>query len=342
MAILFRVDSSVRISSGHVYRTLSLARQVKLFAPNEEIIYICKDLPGNFNHLVEDEGFKVIKIPSDSTEEEDAQLTLTALKNHDSDLIIIDHYGLGKSYELMLRSAVKKIVVIDDLMSRKHECDILIDQNFRTNYLNCYEGLVPSFCKKFLGPQYSLLREQFYSLDSADKDIGHIQNILVFFSSGDPDGETLRFLKEIETISTSYHFKVLVSKGNQDLQSITSLKLKNCELHVNPADIASLMRTCDFFFGGSGSITWERMAIGLGGAIVILAENQRQISEELSRAGLQYYWGAAKDFDYTSLIWRLDQINRTDLEKFNQNRRSCKKLINKNYIREMVEELLKK
>lgn len=52
-------------------------------------------------------------------------------------------------------------MVIDDLANRKHDCDLLLDQNFYLDMNSRYEGLVPKHTKLLLGPKYALLREEF-------------------------------------------------------------------------------------------------------------------------------------------------------------------------------------
>ena len=47
--IIFRVDSSTQIGSGHLMRCLTLANQLKSKA---EILFISRNLVGNLNHLI--------------------------------------------------------------------------------------------------------------------------------------------------------------------------------------------------------------------------------------------------------------------------------------------------
>lgn len=47
------------------------------------------------------------------------------------------------------------------IADRPHDCDLLLDQNLYTAMESRYENLVPSTCKKLLGPKYALLRPEF-------------------------------------------------------------------------------------------------------------------------------------------------------------------------------------
>ena len=48
----------------------------------------------------------------------------------DIDWLIIDHYAIDEEWESRMRSICQHIMVIDDLANRKHDCDILLDQNY--------------------------------------------------------------------------------------------------------------------------------------------------------------------------------------------------------------------
>src|SRR5690554_1589336 len=76
-------------------------------------------------------------------------------------LLVVDHYALDTEWEKLLRPVADRIMVIDDLADRAHDCDILLDQNYYQNRERRYEGLVPPHCLQFLGPGFALLRPEF-------------------------------------------------------------------------------------------------------------------------------------------------------------------------------------
>ena len=60
MRVAFRVDSSNIIGAGHIKRCLKLADDLKYKC--KKIIFITKNLNGNFNNLVKKKNFKVVSI----------------------------------------------------------------------------------------------------------------------------------------------------------------------------------------------------------------------------------------------------------------------------------------
>ena len=57
MNIAIRVDSSNKIGTGHIYRTLSLAEKLK--EKKIKVIFICQKLPGNIVDLIKK---KILKL----------------------------------------------------------------------------------------------------------------------------------------------------------------------------------------------------------------------------------------------------------------------------------------
>ena len=160
MKIVFRTDSSMDIGTGHVMRCMTLAEELK--KKKADISFICCEHKGNMIGFIKQKGYTVHSLPSNIDMEEDARLTRKILEDETVyyDWIIIDHYGIDASWETPLRKFAKKIMVIDDLANRRHNCDILLDQNYSGNRKR-YNGLVPEHCIQLLGPEYALLRPQF-------------------------------------------------------------------------------------------------------------------------------------------------------------------------------------
>ena len=59
-----------------------------------------------------------------------------------------------------------RVAVIDDLADRRHDCDLLIDQNLGRRASD-YAGRTPAGCRLLIGPQYALLRPEFAALRAA-------------------------------------------------------------------------------------------------------------------------------------------------------------------------------
>jgi UDP-2,4-diacetamido-2,4,6-trideoxy-beta-L-altropyranose hydrolase len=321
-------------------RCLTLAGQLKK-AKQAEIAFVSRDLEGNLNHLIKNNGYCLFVLPRVVTSEElagyekwltvtqafDADQTKQLLQGLTVDYLIIDSYALDEIWENMLRPCVNKIMVIDDLANRRHNCDIILDQNYYCDMEKRYTaGLVPAHCQLLLGPQYALLREEFYKARKKMRNRdGNIKNILVFFGGSDLTNETMKALKALESLQRKdIQVNVVVGASNKNKESIEAY----CQQHENMqyfcqiSNMAELMNEADLAIGAGGSTTWERCFLGLPAIVIAIAQNQVQMSEDCNEFGIIRYIGKVENINLEHVI------------------ESCKELLgNKSVIKSMQEQM---
>jgi UDP-2,4-diacetamido-2,4,6-trideoxy-beta-L-altropyranose hydrolase len=228
---------------------------------------------------------------------QDAQATIRTLSGAIWDLLIVDHYALDVRWESLLRQSVKKIMIIDDLADRQHDCDVLLDQNLNKDVDFRYKGLVPSHCQLLQGPHYALLREEFSKIHKrVNPRAGGIKRILVFLGGVDIDNFTNRILETFNEIGIK-EIGVDVVIGQQhpfreQIESVCSEYGFVC--HVQTDRMAELMAAADLAIGAGGSASWERCCLGLPAVLVSLASNQVGIAKELDVLGACIYLGSDK------------------------------------------------
>jgi UDP-2,4-diacetamido-2,4,6-trideoxy-beta-L-altropyranose hydrolase len=297
MNIFFRVDSSYEMGTGHVMRCLTLAHELK--TRQAKVSFICRDLPGNLASYIRGQGYPVFLLPFRSERADaswlredfktDAMETLQILMaSSPVDCLIIDHYGIDKRWENLIEANVAKIVVIDDLADRPHQCSIVLDQN-SSSAGDRYHGLVPDSCVMLVGTSYAILRPEFRSMKKqlAERD-GSINRILVFFGGTDPTHETLKTLQVLNKRQYSnLHLDVVVGEMNTNKDVIEQLctPMANTFFHCQIDYMADLMRKADFAIGAGGSSTWERCYLGLPSLSIITADNQREITKRVHEQG---------------------------------------------------------
>lgn len=287
--ILFRVDSSFTLGTGHVLRCLHLAKLLKSLGHSIE--FLCKDLPGNIMSQISSQGFPVHPLP----EKSDGLRTITDLKPA---WIIIDHYEIGKAWQEQLPASTR-IFVIDDLMNRDHYCHVLLDQNYRRQF-SAYKKLIPQEALLLTGPQYCLLPQ------SLQKPIEHKRpsqapKILSFFGGSDSTGELLKLAEALIEQNFKFETSFIALESHKHLERLRSLKMpSHFSLIQDPANWHQLIEQSDFYVGSGGTVTWERLFLGLPGAVIAVAENQEIPSKELSEDGYQFYFGPRQNFDYST------------------------------------------
>ncbi|MGG0662691.1 UDP-2,4-diacetamido-2,4,6-trideoxy-beta-L-altropyranose hydrolase [Viridibacillus arvi] len=309
MQVYIRTDASIQIGSGHVMRCLTLANQLK--QKNVLVKFICRELTGNMIEYIRQQDFEVFTLKEidvlshwDWTTEhwqEDARGTINFLQNENQliNLLIVDHYSLDMKWEEMIRPFVGKIMVIDDLADRNHDCDFLLDQNYYINMERRYKGLVSEKCMQFLGPNFALLRDEFLAIDPTIilRD-GEIHNIFIFFGGADSSGETLKALYAIERLlHDEVKVNVVVGVSNPYTSKIKEFcdSYKNIQLHCQIDYMAKLMLEADIAIGAGGSASWERIYVKLPSIVEIVADNQKELTEALETTNAIYSLGKNSD-----------------------------------------------
>lgn len=320
MLAVIRADASTSIGSGHVMRCLTLAHRLKK-EKNAKVVFVMRDLPGNLIDVVEKQGFEVLKLSPANQKyslngyglwltvpmEVDAQQTIDLLQHylqeHSCEVVdrqIVDSYALDEQWEQVLRPYCREIMVIDDLANRKHDCDILLDQNFYLNKDVRYVGLVPEHCKMLLGPEHALLRDEFYEVKKhLRKRDGNIKNILVFYGGSDLTNETEKAIKALVQLHDegySFTADIITGLSNSRGGKIEKICSKYHFLHYycQVSNMAEFMNKADLMLGAGGSTTWERLYMELPALVTAVAENQIQGCEDCSQAGLIDYLGESE------------------------------------------------
>jgi UDP-2,4-diacetamido-2,4,6-trideoxy-beta-L-altropyranose hydrolase len=333
MNILIRVDSSIEIGTGHVMRCLTLAHQLKNDITS--IYFICRELKGNINSLIVDNGFQVIVLKkedyiSSSLEgyekwlsvpwQKDAQDTIDTIKtlNITPDLLIVDHYAIDRNWELKVKPYVSKLLVVDDLANRQHECDFLLDQNFYLNANERYKDLTPSQTKFILGPSYALLRKEFYLEKEKliKRDFKRINSILIFMGGSDSDNITQFILESLSDINKSIQLNVVVGKNNPHKEKVKQFidKHDNAHYFEQVNNMASLMANSELAIGAGGTTTWERCMLGLPSLTITIAENQIQMTKDADSYGAIWYVGHKDELTKEKILETIKNISPDDLK----------------------------
>lgn len=324
--IVIRCDSSIYIGSGHVYRSRTLARDLRCLG--FDVIFLCRPHVGSLINILKSE-FKVLELPVHSavnpiglqgrdfysaclasTQEEDAVqcvALLQAAQVKNIKWLIVDHYGLDIVWEKQIleglshsnSSIAPRLFVIDDLADRIHCADLLLDQNFvgTTTNNDRYKQLVSPSCSQLLGPHYALLPPIYSQLQPSLTARGKCSRVLVFFGGVDSAGCTLKALKALSYPDLS-HLEVDVVIGSQCHCREHVLDLVNCRpltnLYSPLPTLAGLITRADLSVGAAGTAMLERLVLGLPSLVITTAENQVPFIKPLSQHNFIDYIGTAE------------------------------------------------
>ena len=311
--VVFRVDASLQIGSGHVMRCLTLAQALK--KQGAKVSFICREHVGNLNDFITHQGFKVYSLPiltklgqlqSDnqdelplfhakwlgSQQEQDAQACQSILQAVTVNWLIVDHYALDQKWEQRLAEYYQHLLVIDDLGDRKHVCDLLLDQNYGSTPAK-YQDLVPDSCQILAGSQYALLRPEFAqwrTLSLKRRSEVRFDHLLITLGGVDVDNVSGQILTALRTCKLPKTLKVTIVMGAtaphlHSIQVLAKTLPFETQVKVNVINMAELMAIADCAIGAAGATTLERCCLGLPTIQMVIAENQKQSAKALASAG---------------------------------------------------------
>ena len=317
MRVVFRVDASVQMGTGHVMRCLTLADALR--GQGAECHFICRAHAGNLIPHIQGKGYTVHVLPESAgnqgaaadfsnaasgapplaharwlgaTQQQDAAECEPLLRRLRPGWLVVDHYALDASWESALRPYCDRLMVIDDLADRRHLCDLLLDQTFGRNQ-DDYLPWIPSDSALLCGAQYALLRPEFAVLRLSSlkhRASPELKRLLIAMGGIDQTNATGQVLEALKRTSlpTSCSIAVVMGANAPWLAEVRRLAGGlpwTVDICVNVDNMAQLMADSDLAIGAAGSTAWERCCLGLPTAMVVLADNQQQVAKGLERAG---------------------------------------------------------
>lgn len=331
MQIAIRVDASAAMGTGHFMRCMTLADEFK--RQGSDVLFIARQLPTYLQQLVEKRRHQVVRIGGDSDKEscddlahayflgtsqaQDAAQTQEVLQELQTTWLIVDHYGIDHRWELALRPYTQKILVIDDLADRLHDCDLLVDQNLYADMNIRYTGLIPSTAEKLLGTKFAILRPGFKQARRYVKVRGgKPKRLFVFFGGVDSANYTLPVLYAIVSLQMEIRdVDVVIGKehpAGDTIQELCREQGYNC--YVQTSEMERLLADADLAIGAGGSTSWERCCLGLPSLAYVVAPNQRALTLYADYLGLLKV-GCADINDNEALRTELRNFIEADVER---------------------------
>ncbi|WP_161631540.1 UDP-2,4-diacetamido-2,4,6-trideoxy-beta-L-altropyranose hydrolase [Rhodoferax saidenbachensis] len=321
--MVFRTDGGSQVGSGHVMRCLTLAQSLK--ARGADVLFICREQPGHLGYLITERGFAVqllAPVPGLATGNwvDDARETRAALEvglGRKANWLIVDHYLLDRRWEGELRASADRLMVIDDLCNRPHDCDLLLDQNLVADMHERYADKLPASCRQLIGPTYALLHPDYARLHAhVAPRRGAVRRTLVFFGGADSANLTERALDAFLALGRpDIEVDIVIGASSRHGDAVRQKAEAHAHIRVHAGlpSLATLMSRADLAIGAGGSTHWERLCLGLPCLVVTLADNQRPISEELHRLGLIQLLGHHDEVDQSMITGALDRLIRQGL-----------------------------
>lgn len=334
--ILIRVDSSSQLGYGHVYRCVTLGEYLR--AHGAEVQFATRLLPGHITHFIEEKGFIVHLLDyATNTWEIDAQLTKALLEKAPKkfDWLIVDHYLLDYRWEEIFFNLGIKVLVIDDLVDKKHHCHYLLNQTVNIQ-ADVYRQWLNSQANLLLGEKYILLRPEFVQAKEKVKTLDTFSQatLHVFFGGSDVNNYCYQFSELLLQNFPTLKLKVVTGSAPKNNWELLTKKY-NDQIYVysQVKNMAENMLDCALALGAPGMATWERASLGLVGIYLATNANQIKILEQLADEQFCYFLGQAESIKKEEFLKQFSEIIHNENALFKIREMGLKKIDAKGGVR---------
>ncbi len=263
MNVAFHCEAGERVGGGHAVRCFALAQAFA--ATGARCTFHADADAASWIRAVVGNEFGIVDAPKEDGPR--------------CDWLVADGYGFDADWETAARAIADRILAIDDLPVRVHNCDVLLDPTFGRE-ASAYAGLVPPAAHVFAGTDYAPLREMFArAREKLVPRVRQVRHALVAPGYSDFAGLAARCVPVLARLG----FDVDVVVG-RDPEAVARVKA-TARTHENPSDLVGLLDRSDFAVAAAGSASWERCVLGLPSLVASVAPNQRDIAAALARAG---------------------------------------------------------
>jgi len=310
------------MGSGHLIRCISLADELRRRGVRTR--FIARYIPRALEVEILRRGHVVARLPVSLVPdpnltgyarwlgvrpETDARETAGALAVSDGvDWLVYDHYALDAHWSRIARGRSNRVLAIDDLADRTHECDLLLDQTPCADSAARYACLVPDSCGQLLGPRYALVRGEFLAARTAARIRSDgIRSILVALGAFPEEGCLATILQALGRVVKSDSISVNVIGETQHSAARYDFNLKFRGFVQHPAQ---LLLSSDLAIGGAGTSAWERCCLALPSVMFVIADNQQLTAEGLANSGCAINLGSLSSVAIRVLSEVVDSLIR--------------------------------
>lgn len=269
-------------------------------------IFICRPHAGHLLDLIKQRGHTaltlapaehVLTAPADPQHahwlgtgwDSDAAQTREVLGGQVLDWLVVDHYAIDRRWEDVMRPCTRRILAIDDLADRPHDCDMLLDQNLGREAEH-YGGLLKRHTQTLIGPEFALLRPEFaqwraHSLQRRENP--QLKNLLITMGGVDQSNATGQVLDALNRCDLPADLSVTVVMGPcapwlARVKTQAAAMPRPTQVLAGVSNMAQLMAQSDLCIGAAGSTSWERCCLGLPSIQLVVAENQNEAASALA------------------------------------------------------------
>lgn len=335
--LIFRVDASPNIGTGHLMRCLALGQAWKGAGGKVILITSCQN--ESLLQRLRAEDFGIHLISNQYPDPSDWNHTKNIINNYSNTWVVLDGYHFNENYQKWIKDSGNNLLLIDDMAHLKHYyADIILNQNLHAEELNydCEPNT-----KLLMGTKYVLLRREFMKWRGLKRKIPDVaRKILITLGGTNPQNcleEILFSIKEIDI--PGIEVTVILGACNSNFEKIkdfiTKIKISGRAV-INVPNMPKKMSWADIAISSGGTTVWELAFMGVPTIIGIITPIEEFLVNGLKKHGLFYNMGWLNQLsvhqlakDLTWLI--LDKGARSNMSSLGQhyvNGAGCDNVLN--------------
>jgi spore coat polysaccharide biosynthesis predicted glycosyltransferase SpsG len=281
MRVRFLPDARAEAGGGHVSRCLAVAEFVR--EAGGEADFVLGDPPPWTFRAVEAAGFHWSRDLKDAIEARG--------REH---WVVIDDYTRGIEFEQSIRTADARILVLDDVPNRRHDCDVLVDPGGRPEDIGEYSGLVPESAAVLAGPRFAPLRAAFAQARRSicgrrSAEQNSPLRLWTFFGRVDRQGLLHRSLLALSDPRLrdllAVHTVVTGSLIHAECVRSSASRLPDAVVLPEIQDMAAFLAGMDIALTAGGVGMWELCCLGVPALCAATVANQRRALDTAARLG---------------------------------------------------------
>jgi UDP-2,4-diacetamido-2,4,6-trideoxy-beta-L-altropyranose hydrolase len=293
--LLVRCDASVAVGAGHAMRCLALAQACQDACGRA--VFAMAEATAAVEERLRLESMEVVRLKAEPGSTDDGQETVALADEKGASWVVVDGYRFGADYQAALKSAGLKVLFIDDDGRAGHySADLVLNQNAHAAE-SLYSDREPH-TRLLLGSRYVLLRREFEPWREWKREIPALgRKILITMGGSDPDNLTQRV---VDAVVPEGDFETTVVAGGSNphlakLRQLVSSSSRTVRLLENASNMPELMADADVAVAGAGTTSWEMCFLGLPALLIVLADNQQRVADELGKQGIMVDLGRGSD-----------------------------------------------
>ncbi len=300
----FRLDIGNKIGSGHYYRCLAIAKELK--KNKKKVILIVNDKSNLLLHHKNKIHYTILQSKTEKEKINECKELLENIK-----ILIIDLPTQNEIYSQRLKNYTT--VLFDDLGNKTINSKFVFNGQILKSFHKYPKSKQNTYF--FLGTKYLILRNGFLKQRSQMHfKKNKIKKILLTFGGGDYNNYSKKILKGL--IQKNFNITVILGPTYSDKNNFKKLfsKYPNLTIKFNVQRPEKLFSTQDLVICSVGITIYELACLGIPSIMIPFNDNQLLVANKLSKEGYGKNYGFW-DNDFNKLNYLISTLNDSKLRK---------------------------